>query len=172
MTFDEFLKDNKKVKDKRNSKITNSIGLVQIYPAYKKALNNVSKEDYSKIIRMVNEEIINRIVDGDKINLPYRMGNLSIIKKENLVYFKDGKVHTNKPIDWQKTNLLWFNNEEAKKKKQLVRCDNQFTFQIKYYKGNAYFKNKNFFTFRAHRPVKIHLKELIKQDKLEALTLD
>ena len=172
ITLEDFLKETKKVKEKRTFKVTNSIGSSYAYRIYKRDINALSNHDYCRVIREINNEIINRIIEGDIINLPLRMGNLCIVKKETKVVFNKDKLYIDKPIDWNKTAILWYNNEEAREAKKIVRNDVPYVFRIKYSKGHAMYKNKNFFRFKTHRPVKLKIKDLVQKNELEALMVD
>ena len=96
------------------------------------------------------------------------MGKLEVRKYEPYVKLINNKVVTNRPIDWDKTLELWYNNKEAKDKKLLIKSTPQYIFLIRYNKGNAEYINKSVFTFNISRTVKLLLKDNINKNNTDA----
>ena len=69
------------------------------------------------------------------------MGGLELRSNNTYVKFKNGKLKTNRMIDWNATLKLWYNDKEAKHKKQLVRLENKKIFSVFYNRGKAKFTN-------------------------------
>ena len=57
--------------------------------------------------------LIDKVIDGDEITLPARLGSLSIIgNKRKLKFTEEGKPIL--PPNWAKTKKLWESNPKAK----------------------------------------------------------
>jgi hypothetical protein len=89
------------------------------------------------------------------------MGSLELRSNPTYVKFENGKIKTNRVIDWNATLKLWFKDKEAKNRKQLVRTENKKIFSVFYNKGKAKYNNKVFFEFIPNRTVKQTIKENI-----------
>ena len=98
------------------------------------------------------------------------MGQLEVRKYETYVKLKDGKIKTNRGIDWNATLKLWYDNPVCKQKKQLVKQENTETFKVYYNRNKANYNNKSFYEFKANRDLKLGLKKNIKLNKIDAFT--
>lgn len=173
MTEQEFINATKKVSSRRRHKITHSYG---VYDAYKYYRKNKPKEKqyiikdvtYYKIIRKINNILKEMLIEGNDIKFPCRMGNLELRKSNTGVYFKDGKVMNNYPIDWNTTLKLWYEDKESKEKKALVKKVTDTVFKVYYNKKTANYKNKAVFDFKLNRDIKNKLKLRIQEGKLDA----
>ena len=124
----EFLNSIKKVKESRSHKVTQSIG---VYDAYKWIRKNkwlnigrpLTEHEFYNIIRRMNNYLAESLILGNDITLPNRMGRLELRKYDVRFSFKDGKVRSNLPIDWDKTLKLWHEDEEAYRDKTLVKIE-------------------------------------------------
>lgn len=161
MTEQEFINDIKKVKGSRQHSIVNSIGVEDFIKHYKKINNRISIETIRKVIKQTNIYLANELVQGNEIKLPRQMGSLELRSNPTYVKFENGKIKTNRVIDWNATLKLWFKDKEAKNRKQLVRTENKKIFSVFYNKGKAKYNNKVFFEFIPNRTVKQTIKENI-----------
>lgn len=173
MEYKDFLKKIKKVDGKRNHKIKNSYGVRDAFLYYRKVRPKDSKYvlsdvEYFKIIRTINNKLKEQFLQGKDIIFPMRMGKLELKKRPHYVYFKDGKLKITNPINWQSTLKLWYEDEEAFNRKLLIREENKESFRIKYNKYNANYTNKIFYKFSVNRDLKVKLKELIINNKIDA----
>jgi len=114
------------------------------------------------IIRRVNQLLARNISDGIDVVFPKRMGKLMLMRKEaDPVIKKDGTLKVCNPIDWRSTIRLWYEDEEAREKKMLVRRPNSRVYFVKYDKRKANFGNKQFYQFTLNRYIRLGLKEKI-----------
>lgn len=103
------------------------------YRYYKKTSKNpIDIKTYIEMCNEYNKFLINKVLDGEEITLPSRMGTLSIVgKKQKITYDENGNVKGLAP-DWVKTKKLWETNSKAKEKKQLVYHTNEHSSNIRY----------------------------------------
>ena len=146
MAFEDFIKDVKKVNKERHHKVSNSYGSKDAFHFYRKIKPDDSKYvltdcQYLRIIRLINSSLRDSLIQGEDIILPERMGRLEVRKRAITKEFKNGKLKTNRMIDWNATLKLWYNDKEAKHKKQLVRLENKKIFSVFYNRGKAKFTN-------------------------------
>lgn len=171
-----FMSDIKKVKSPRKHKIKNSLGVLSCYKWIKDnkidlRLKLTSKQ-FSTIIRAVNKEIGKSLLNGDNIDLPYRMGTLELRKNITKIFFnnQDGLINTN-PIDWYNTLKLWYEDKESKENKKVIKMEEKEIFRLHYNKLKANFKNKSYFFIKFNRELKLKLKEVVKQGTIDAYTI-
>jgi len=62
------------------------------------------------------------------------------------------------PIDWQATLKLWFEDEEAREQKLLIRTNSKYVYRVNFNKHDATFNNKIFYDFTLNRFIKKKLK--------------
>lgn len=173
MNYEDFLKKIKKVDGKRNHTIKNSYGVRDAFLFYRKIRPKESKYvltdcQYFKIIRLVNNKLKEQFLQGKDIVFPERMGKLELKKRPHYVYYKNDKLRISNPIDWQATLKLWYEDEEAFNKKILIREETKESFRVKYDRYNANYNNKAFYKFSVNRDLKVKLKELINNNKIDA----
>ena len=167
--FNSFLSNIKKVKGERKHKIKNSYGIKDYYKYYKETqLNPLSLKEYTRIFKEINKQLKNLILQGEEITFPCKMGKLEIRKYKGEINFKNGKIKTNLPIDWNATLHLWYEDEEARKNKTLIKMQEEEIYKILYNKSSAQYINKSFYLFNVNRDIKIQLKKLIKDNNLDA----
>lgn len=130
---------------------------------------DISRKTFNKIITEYNEGIIDLIInDNIDFLLPHLMFEITIRKVKRKPKIINGKLISNIPIDWKKTNELWENDKEAKEKKLLVRYNNSHTsgyvyrIYLKKFKGKV--KNKTYYKFQPSRMFKRSLSKRIKDD--------
>lgn len=81
----------------------------------------------------------------------------------------DNKLRINYPVNWHDTIKLWFEDEEARKNKTLLRDESREGYTIKYNKYDANYENKCFYEFAVNRFIKKALKDEIKNNKIDSL---
>ena len=173
MTQNDFKNTIKKVQGKREHKVTGSIGVYDIYKIIRKNKwfnigRPLKEHEFYSIIRSINNYLADNLVNGDDIVFPYGMGRLELRKVNITPKIINGKLIISKPIDWDRTLKLWYNNKEAKDKKLLIKSTPQYIFLIRYNKGNAEYINKSVFTFNISRTVKLLLKDNINKNNTDA----
>lgn len=174
MKFEEFKEAIAKINEPKNILVTNSWG---VYDAYKLIRKNgwynigkpVKEHEFYSIVRQVNKLLAEDIAKGNKVVFPDSMGTLELRKRPSGVSLVDGKLINTYPINWNDTLMLWFNDEEAKKNKTLLRHEVKDTYYVKYNKYQSYYNNRCFYEFKLNRFIKIALKENINKGKIDAL---
>lgn len=172
-SFEEFRKALLRVSEPKNYEITNSLG---VYDAYKYIRKNkwfdigrpLKESEFYKIIRTVGRTMAEELSKGEDVIFPLGMGTLEIRKHKPKVEIVDGELKTTLPIDWKATHHLWFEDEEARKNKTLIRKTENWVFGIKYNKRLAIYNNKDFYKFAINRGIKLKLKDNIKQGTVDA----
>jgi len=175
MEFKDFINNVKKVKNKRHHKVSGSYGSKDAFRFYRKIKPNDSKYvltdcQFLHIIRLINDDLRDLLIEGKDVTLPEQMGRLELRKIANTIKFVNGKIKTNLPIDWNATLKLWYDNPVCKEHKQLVRQENTETFKVFYNKTKAKYNNKTFYEFDPNRLLKVNLKNNIKLNKIDAFT--
>lgn len=165
-----------KLNESRTHKVRNSNG---VYDAYKWIRKNkwldigrpVTEHEFYTIVRQVNNLLAENILSGEDIVLPHRLGTIELRKYDTRISFRDGKLVTNLPIDWDRTLKLWSEDEEAYKDRTLVKMEEKETFKVFYNKRTANYENKSFYTFEVNRDLKRRLKQKIKNKLIDAFML-
>ncbi len=146
-------------KGKRNATVTTK----DFYKFYKKSIEkktvyDITKTQYTAIIKYLNEEISKMIItENFEYSLVPNMGTLCIRKfKKKLKLDKDGKlIKTKLQVNYHATKTLWSMNPEAKKLKKLVYFINEhsdgYIFKFYWDKSNCRTLNKSFYLFKASR---------------------
>jgi len=143
------------MKNKRTAgKIKAHYGIKDYYKAFKKdnPKLNIPYNQFTKIVNKFNERIVEAIIEDNlHYKLPYLGASLSVKKHKSVPRIVDGKLYNPTPVDWQATNKLWDEDEEARERKLLVRYSNNHTskhvFRI-YFKKYIYpFINKKYYSF-------------------------
>lgn len=174
--MDNFRRKILKLNEPRVHKIRNSNG---VYQAYKWIRKNkwldigrpLTEHEFYSIIRQVNNLLVESILSGKDIVLPHRLGTIELRKYETKIIIQNGKVITNLPIDWDRTLKLWTEDEEAYKKRTLVKMEEKEIFKVFYNKRTANFENKSFMQFEVNRDLKKRLKQKIKNKAIDAFKL-
>lgn len=172
MTFEEFTVETKKAKGSKEKRIRDSYGVKCAFKEmrrnkWKNCKRAVTEKEFYAIIEAVHAVYAEALLDGEDIFFPYRMGRLSIAKHPANTYVNArGELIVKKPINWKETLKLWYEDEESRNKKTLIRHDVSEVYHIRYnhWRGNA--KNKQFFKFTPCRSLRIRLKEKIKNNEI------
>ena len=174
--MDDFRKKVLKLDKPRQHKVNNSLG---VYDAYKWIRKNkwldigrpITEHEFYTIIRQVNNLLAENFLKGRDIVLPHRLGTIELRKYETKMSFNNGKLHTNLPIDWDRTLKLWAEDEEAYTEKMLVKVEEKEIFKVFYNKGKANYNNKSFYEFEVNRDLKRRLKQRIKDGLIDAFKI-
>lgn len=174
MDYQEFRVNTVKANTRKHAKVRGSYG---VYDAYKHIRKNkwydigrpVKEHEFYSIVRKVNDLLADEIALGHTVTFPSRMGYLELRKIENGVSIVDGKLKVTYPINWDETLRLWFEDEEAKKEKTLVRDEDKYRYRVRYCKYDATYENKSFYQFDLNRFIRKKLKENIKSNKTDTL---
>lgn len=162
----------KKANTKKEHKITASLGMREAFRYYTKKSKALDEKEFRRVIRYINSLLQESLASGEDINLPCRMGRLELRKFKTSVSFKDGKIITNLPIDWDETLNLWYEDRESFREKRKVRMEVPEVFRVYYKKSTANYNNKSFFTFKVNRDLKQKLKTNIINKKVDAFLVN
>ena len=139
------------------------------YVVYKNISNDpVDKSIYLQITNQFMKFLSFKLLSQGEINIPERLGKLSIYGKKVKVKVEDGQIKGLAP-DWVKTKELWESDKEAKNKKQLLYHFNEETNGIRYKyvwsKNRVLVSNKTLYNLRMTRTNKRELSKLVKEGK-------
>jgi len=139
------------------------------YTFYKKnSVNPVDIKTYIKIATGYIKFIVAKVIAGDEVVLPVKMGTFYVTGTKQKIEFVESGVKGVAP-NWPKTLALWNSNPECKEKKQLVYNTNEHSDGIRYKfcwsKKRAYVTNKSLYSLRVTREHKRDLSDSIKQGK-------
>lgn len=173
-SYKDFKNSTVRAGQAKEARVRNSWG---VYDAYKYIRKQnwydigrpVKEHEFYSIVRGVNKLLAKEIASGHEITFPSRMGSLELRKYEAGVSIVGDKLRVNYPIDWEKTIRLWFEDNEAKKNKTLLRNEEKFIYHIRYNKYDANYENKIFYEFTVNRLIKKQLKENIQKGEIETL---
>lgn len=127
---------------------------------------------WRRLVRMINEEMVEDLLAGKVVKLPHRMGSLSIRRKDRKVKMgDDGKPYVNTPIDWGATVRLWAEDADARSRKTLLHHESRHVYAVLWTKDNISYLSENRITFRVARPVKLRIKERLKDDDIDCLAM-
>lgn len=141
----------------------------QSYKLYKNSVENPTDvKTYIEIANEYNKFLMERILDGEEVTLPAKMGVMSIIGCRTKVKFNDNG-NPNLPPDWVKTKLLWENNQEAKEAKKIIFQLNEHSDGIRYKilwsKNRVPIENKTLYGLRMTRTNKRLIHKAILEGK-------
>lgn len=162
----------KKSESSKKHKVTASLGMREAFRYYTKKSKVLDEKEFRKVIRYINNLLQESLASGEDINLPCRMGRLELRKFKTKVSFRDGKMITNLPIDWDETLNLWYEDKESFREKRKVRMEVPEVFRVYYKKSTANYNNKSFFTFKVNRDLKQKLKTNIINKKVDAFLVN
>jgi hypothetical protein len=175
MEYSEFLKDLKKVSGPRNHKIKNSYNTINGLKYYRTIRPNeksyiLRDSEYLEIIREMNLLIADELIKSKKVVLPSGMGALEICKIENKTFIDDnGMLVSTKPVNPSATYRLWYEDEEAREKRILVRFDEDYRFKFTYSSRSRKYKNSIYFNMKFGRYLKSKLYKEIVENNFDAL---
>lgn len=174
MDYRKFQEETLKKRGKKHFKISNSFGVYDIYKAIRKHKwfdigRPLTEHEFYGIVRGVNKLLKEELLQGNPVVFPHRMGKLELRKKKRAVSLIDNKLKIGYPVNWEATIRLWYEDEEAKKDKTLVRHEGKFTYRVLYDKYNANYENKSFYEFQLNRFIKQELKNRIKNGLIDTI---
>lgn len=118
------------------------------------------------IIKGINELVMEFVYKGGEFEFPAKVGSISIVGIKHTPFYLDGKLIPAKPVDWGATRKLWAKDEDAKKKKMLVRFTSDYFYRF-LYKRHPYGMVQCWaMKIEAYPQRKKELFQLIKQNKL------
>ena len=145
---------------------------LNIRSSYKRYSKEVEKpveiKDFVSIANGYMEFLINKVLEGEEVTLPARLGTLFIqgVKKK-LAFNKDGVPML--PPNWSETKKLWDRNPDAKATRKVVYCLNEETngvvYKLHWSKNRVPIENKLYYNFLLTRGNKRLIHKQIKQGK-------
>lgn len=173
MNLQEYRKEVLKVDKPRKTSISNSWGVYDAFKYYRKNKPKdkkyvLSESQYFAIVRRTNLLLVEELFNQNDIVFPYSMGRLEVRKTIPRVYIDNGKIKSTYPIDWDGTIRLWYEDQESRKKKTLLKKKEKEVFRIVYNKSKAMYTNKNYFEFIVNRTIKRSLKDVILRGDFDA----
>lgn len=174
MELEEYRAQVQKKHTQKQAKVRGSWGVYDIYKHIRRSGwsgidTPLTEHDFYTIIRSVNTMLADNISKGVVVVFPERMGKLELRKQQRGVGIVDGKLKITYPVDWGETVRLWYEDEESRRNKTLLRNESKEVYQIKYDKYPANYENKLFYEFCVNRNIKKALKCNIQQGKIETL---
>lgn len=168
MDYNTFRKNILKVNKPREHEFTNSLGLNDIYKLCKSNIS-VDYKVFSNVIKTMNKYIAESLGNGEMFIIPENLGCLEIRKRNAKPHLdENGEYKITYTPDWKRTLELWYEDEEAKKNKTIIRMINDEVYKIIYNRVKAKFNNKNFIQFNINRNIKQQLKVNIMNNKIKA----
>ena len=123
------------------------------YRLYKKRAKVIrfTNGEYSALVGRFMKFIIQQLLDGEEVCLPFSLGRIYIMGfKIKVKIDKEGRI-TNLAPSWNKTLELWDRNPKAKEKKQIVFCTNEhsdgYRYHVTWSKTGANLKHKRLYSF-------------------------
>ncbi len=139
------------------------------YKTYKETVSTpVEEKQYLEIANGYMEFLIQKVLEGEEVTMPARLGTLFIQGvKKNLKFNKDGIPLL--PPNWAATKKLWDSNPDAKATKKIVYCLNEETdgvvYKLHWSKNRVPIENKLYYNFILTRANKRAIHQQIKQGK-------
>jgi hypothetical protein len=141
------------------------------YKLYKETCSSkpVDVKTYINYASAFNKFIMFKVVQGEEVVLPHRLGSLYIVGKKQKVKFDEkGKIVGLAP-DWVKTKQMWEENPETKKEKKVLYHTNPETegyrYKIFWSKKSMIALNRMLYALRFTRTNKRNVSTLIKEGK-------
>lgn len=171
--FEEFKAKVQKRNAPRCNRIKNSVGVRQGFLFLQKRKwvdvgQPLTEKQFQQIIRGVNKALSDVFIEKKILTFPYGMGVLEARATSTAArYGADGKLIIPKPIDWDATLKLWYEDPEAMEKKVLIRSMQPSRIVMAYQKPEGPVVNKNYFTFYPNRAINRTLATLLREGTIE-----
>lgn len=155
----------------RKAKIKADLNTRSSYKLYKENTEApLESKVYLDIANGFMDFIIQKVLEGETVTLPGRLGTLSIIgTKRTIRYNEQGLAIL--PPDWNRTKKLRESDPEAKAQRKVVYCLNEHSGGISYKffwsKLRVALENKSLYCLRLTRKHKRELNRLITQEGKE-----
>lgn len=166
--FSDYIAKVKKVSGSRKHSITKSYGVNEAYRHYVKSGGILTRRQYGEVIRYINSYNREELASGKEIKLPCGFGTLALRKSKRGIKEVDGKLTITYPVDWESTLKLWYEDEEARQRKQLVKSISDTVFMVVYPNKGRTYSNSPFYGFAPGRKLKIRLKDRVKENSVDA----
>lgn len=161
-TFEEYSVKTRRAAQKQFS-VSDSHGSFEFYNYIAHNKLNKFKQDRGRTmrtIRNVGNYIREYVAAGKEIVLPYGLGSLILKSMDAAVVSQDGEVKLRASVNWYETLKLWFEDDEARENKVLVKYTSPRKI-IPTWEKNVVYKNVSFYKFYFNRMLKAKIKENI-----------
>lgn len=105
---------------------------VSLSDSFKYSKLKMSYNEYAEINKGFMKFIMNKVLEGEQIELPVRMGILMVVGRKVTPKIDENGNIGNLAPDWVKTKKLWDSNPQAKEAKTLVYHMNEHTNGVRY----------------------------------------
>ena len=163
-TFEDYLKEVQNVHGSRKHKISGSKNTIDGLRYYRKIRPRekefvLTDKEYLSIIREMNNLVVDYLIENKSIRLPAGFGKLEVVKYETKSWIdEDGRFMSTKKIDMNSTLKLWYEDEESRLNKTLVRYDDEFIFRFNYPQRCRMYKYNGYYSIRFNRNLQQKLK--------------
>lgn len=173
--LEQFIANAKNVHGKRVHNATNSYDTKDFYRGYIKGLGKdskyfVSERKYGEILRVTNDILTGKLLDGYQVVFPYNFGSMQIESFKESFKIVDGKIRTSMMVDWNETLKLWYEDEECRKNKTLVRKDRGGRYcTLRYHRSNGRLQHKKYLYFMPCRRLTNIINKKMEEEGLDVL---
>lgn len=163
-SFEDYAKEVQNVYGKRKHKITGSQNTISGFSYYRKIRPKekefvLKDKEYLSIIREMNNLVADYLIENKSIRLPAGFGKLEVVKYETKSWIDEsGKFISTKKIDMNSTIRLWYEDEESRINKTLVRYDDEFVFRFNYPQHGRMYKYNGYYSIKFNRQLQQKLK--------------
>lgn len=163
-SFEDYAKEVQNVHGKRKHKITGSQNTISGFSYYRKIRPKekefvLKDKEYLSIIREMNNLVADYLIENKSIRLPAGFGKLEVVKYETKSWIDEsGKFISTKKVDMNSTIRLWYEDEESRINKTLVRYDDEFVFRFNYPQHGRMYKYNGYYSIKFNRQLQQKLK--------------
>lgn len=163
-SFEDYAKEVQNVHGKRKHKITGSQNTISGFSYYRKIRPKekefvLKDKEYLSIIREMNNLVADYLIENKSIRLPAGFGKLEVVKYETKSWIDEsGKFISTKKVDMNSTIRLWYEDEESRINKTLVRYDDEFVFRLNYPQHGRMYKYNGYYSIKFNRQLQQKLK--------------
>ena len=137
-------------KEEKSKRSHDSRNYYRWYKRRKDNNYNLTESQYSHILKDILEDLFEKMMNFEAINLPFNVGIIFIDKHDGGFQLEKGKMKRRDYIDWQKTKQVWEACPEERKKTYVFMGLKQvYYFKHKYKKHG--FKNYKYFRIRLRK---------------------
>jgi len=163
-SFEDYAKEVQNVHGNRKHKITRSQNTISGFGYYRKIRPKekefvLKDKEYLSIIREMNNLIADYLIENKSIRLPDGFGKIEVVKYETKSWIDEsGRFISTKKIDMNSTIRLWYEDEESRINKTLVRYDDEFVFRFNYPQYGRTYKYNGYYSIKFNRQLQQKLK--------------
>jgi len=126
-----------------------------IFREYTKQDKSLNDTQFRAVIKEINTILKNRIAEGRDVELPLGFGALGLRKKKVRDSIVDGKLKTNRIVDWKQTQDMWDEDPDAYEKKLKIRyVEQEYNYIVRWIKNKANFRYCRIYYFYPARGLK------------------